>query len=177
VTAALEFERALERYGSGDPKDRCAALVTDAMHWMAFNGHQIDDVLGRARDQFRLEARGNELPEPAEPGPSPTDRYAFFLHHYGGDAPESCLTDLLVDARHWCRATGHDFERIASRAEQHFQAELGDARPSPASELPAGGAPRGQPSLSEIARGRNGAVERAAEKNREQDFGKDGCSM
>src|SRR5690348_8958820 len=83
VTSASDFEEALERYGDrqGDPKERCVTLLTDAMHWMAVNLHQIDDVLRSARDRFRLEARGNEDIEPIPTNAHRADRVQNFLLH------------------------------------------------------------------------------------------------
>jgi len=50
-------------------------------------------------------------------------RFQESLAGYGPDTPESCLTDLLADARHWCRANQIDFEVAVGRASAHFVAE------------------------------------------------------
>jgi hypothetical protein len=55
---ALEFEVALEHYRSGrDDEEACTDLLTDAMHFMAFNFLNISTVLSRARMHFDAEAR------------------------------------------------------------------------------------------------------------------------
>jgi hypothetical protein len=54
---AFEFESALEHYRPGrDDEEACTDLLTDAMHFMAFNFLSISTVLGRARMHFDVEA-------------------------------------------------------------------------------------------------------------------------
>lgn len=54
---AFEFESALEHYRSGrDDEEACTDLLTDAMHFMAFNFLNISTVLCRARAHFDVEA-------------------------------------------------------------------------------------------------------------------------
>jgi hypothetical protein len=54
---AIEFESALEHYRPGrDDEEACTDLITDAMHFMAFNFLNISTVLWRARMHFDAEA-------------------------------------------------------------------------------------------------------------------------
>jgi len=54
---AFEFESALEHYRSGrDDEEACTDLLTDAMHFMAFNFLNTSTVLKRARMHFDVEA-------------------------------------------------------------------------------------------------------------------------
>jgi hypothetical protein len=54
---ALNFEAALEHYRAGrDDEEACTDLITDAMHFMAFNFLNISTVLSRARMHFDQEA-------------------------------------------------------------------------------------------------------------------------
>ncbi|MFL5241542.1 MAG: hypothetical protein ACJ8FY_05495 [Gemmataceae bacterium] len=54
---AVNFESALEHYRPGrDDEEACTDLITDAMHFMAFNFLNISTVLWRARMHFDAEA-------------------------------------------------------------------------------------------------------------------------
>jgi hypothetical protein len=54
---AIEFESALKHYRPGrDDEEACTDLITDAMHFMAFNFLNISTVLRRARMHFDAEA-------------------------------------------------------------------------------------------------------------------------
>jgi hypothetical protein len=54
---AFEFESVLEHYRPGrDDEEACTDLLTDAMHFMAFNFLNISTVLIRARMHFDVEA-------------------------------------------------------------------------------------------------------------------------
>src|SRR5260370_40391181 len=54
---AFTFESALEHYRAGrDDEEACTDLITDAMHFMAFNFLNISTVLWRARMHFDAEA-------------------------------------------------------------------------------------------------------------------------
>src|SRR5438445_5584784 len=54
---AANFESALEHYRPGrDDEEACTDLITDAMHFMAFNFLNISTVLRRARIHFDAEA-------------------------------------------------------------------------------------------------------------------------
>jgi hypothetical protein len=54
---ALTFESALEHYRAGrDDEEACTDLITDAMHFMAFNFLNISTVLWKARMHFDSEA-------------------------------------------------------------------------------------------------------------------------
>lgn len=45
-----------------------------------------------------------------------------------GDTPETDITDLLADIRHFCDANGLDFANLDRMAYQHYLAELGEER-------------------------------------------------
>src|SRR5437868_7092792 len=54
---AANFESALEHYRPGrDDEEACTDLITDAMHFMAYNFLNISTVLRRARMHFDAEA-------------------------------------------------------------------------------------------------------------------------
>jgi hypothetical protein len=54
---AFNFESAIEHYRAGrDDEEACTDLITDAMHFMAFNFLNISTVLWRARMHFNAEA-------------------------------------------------------------------------------------------------------------------------
>ena len=54
---AFEFESALEHYRPGrNDEEACTDLLTDALHFMAFNFLNISTVLKRARMHFDVEA-------------------------------------------------------------------------------------------------------------------------
>jgi hypothetical protein len=54
---AVNFESALQHYRPGrDDEEACTDLITDAMHFMAFNFLNISTVLWRARMHFDAEA-------------------------------------------------------------------------------------------------------------------------
>ena len=55
---AAQFEEALDCYRQGrDDEEACTDLLTDAMHFMAFNFLNISTVLSRSRMHFDAEAR------------------------------------------------------------------------------------------------------------------------
>lgn len=55
---AAQFEEALDCYRQGrDDEEACTDLLTDAMHFMAFNYLNIASLLSRARRHFDVEAR------------------------------------------------------------------------------------------------------------------------
>lgn len=52
------------------------------------------------------------------------DRCEKAIRGYSGDDDiETCLTDLLADARHWCDAHEQSFAEIDRRAYEHYVAE------------------------------------------------------
>jgi hypothetical protein len=54
---AAQFEQALDCYRQGrDDEEACTDLLTDAMHFMAFNYLNITSLLSRARRHFDAEA-------------------------------------------------------------------------------------------------------------------------
>lgn len=60
-------------------------------------------------------------------------RFDNLLSDYGdGDASETCLIDLLTDARHWCDRYGLDFGKYDRLAYDHYLCEIAeeDAEPS-----------------------------------------------
>jgi hypothetical protein len=54
------------------------------------------------------------------------ERCDLALRYYSGDGLVTSLIDLLADARHWCDATGEDFEEILCLAGKHYAAEHND---------------------------------------------------
>lgn len=40
------------------------------------------------------------------------------------DLPESCLIDLLADARHWCDRHGKDYGKLDREAYNHYVTEI-----------------------------------------------------
>lgn len=52
-------------------------------------------------------------------------RAAKLLRHYDrNDLPESCLIDILADARHWCDRHGKDFGKLDREAYNHYVTEV-----------------------------------------------------
>lgn len=56
-------------------------------------------------------------------------RITKLLRHYCRyDPPETCLIDLLADARHWADLHGQDFAKLDRMAYDHYAAEVVIAR-------------------------------------------------
>lgn len=51
------------------------------------------------------------------------DRAGAAIEQYGEDIEESNLIDFLADAMHWCRVSGHCFDKLLTTAANHFKTE------------------------------------------------------
>jgi hypothetical protein len=91
----------------------------------SWRGDDFEPQLRRAVE-YRPESGNDENPTAEAAIQGRVERCELILRYYSDDGVVTGLTDLLADARHWCDATGEDFDEVLAQARDHHMYEVAD---------------------------------------------------